>query len=87
LRQRVNVGYVFQNFNLFPHLTVLENLIEAPIAHGLASRKAATERALTLLDAVGLRNKADAWSSLLWRSAAAYRYCPCAGAKSARHAV
>ncbi len=33
LRQRVNVGYVFQNFNLFPHLTVLENLIEAPIAH------------------------------------------------------
>ena len=53
LRQRVNVGYVFQNFNLFPHLTVLENLIEAPIAHGLASRKAATERALTLLDAVG----------------------------------
>ena len=62
LRQRVNVGYVFQNFNLFPHLTVLENLIEAPIAHGLASRKAATERALTLLNAVGLRNKADAWS-------------------------
>lgn len=33
LRQRINVGYVFQNFNLFPHLTVLENLIEAPIAH------------------------------------------------------
>ena len=55
-------GLVFQNFNLFPHLTVLENLIEAPIAHGLATRKTATERALTLLDAVGLRNKADAWS-------------------------
>jgi polar amino acid transport system ATP-binding protein len=53
---------VFQNFNLFPHLTVLENLIEAPVAHGLASRKSATERALTLLDAVGLRHKADAWS-------------------------
>ena len=33
LKQRVNVGYVFQNFNLFPHLTVLENLIEAPVAH------------------------------------------------------
>lgn len=62
LRQRINVGYVFQNFNLFPHLTVLENLIEAPVAHGLASRKSATERALTLLDAVGLRHKADAWS-------------------------
>ena len=39
LRQRVNVGYVFQNFNLFPHLTVLENLIEAPIAHKQAVAK------------------------------------------------
>jgi ABC-type multidrug transport system fused ATPase/permease subunit len=39
LRQRVNVGYVFQNFNLFPHLTVLENLIEAPIAHKQARAK------------------------------------------------
>jgi hypothetical protein len=35
------VGYVFQNFNLFPHLTVLENLIEAPIAHQQTSRKEA----------------------------------------------
>lgn len=62
LRQRVNVGYVFQNFNLFPHLTVLENLIEAPIAHKKLSRKAAVEQAFELLDVVGLRNKADAWS-------------------------
>ena len=49
LRQRVNVGYVFQNFNLFPHLTVLENLIEAPIAHKKLSRKEAVERAYSLL--------------------------------------
>jgi polar amino acid transport system ATP-binding protein len=62
LRQRVNVGYVFQNFNLFPHLTVLENLIEAPIAHKKLSRKEAVERAYSLLDVVGLRDKADAWS-------------------------
>lgn len=62
LRQRVNVGYVFQNFNLFPHLTVLENLIEAPVAHRLLSRKQAVARALELLDVVGLRHKADAWS-------------------------
>ena len=41
LRQRINVGYVFQNFNLFPHLTVLENLIEAPIAHQQVTRKEA----------------------------------------------
>ncbi|MFR0654043.1 amino acid ABC transporter ATP-binding protein [Pantoea sp. SIMBA_079] len=61
LRQRVNVGYVFQNFNLFPHLTVLENLTEAPIAHRQLSRRAAIERAGELLDTVGLRHKADAW--------------------------
>jgi polar amino acid transport system ATP-binding protein len=56
------VGYVFQNFNLFPHLTVLENLIEAPIAHKKLSKKEAVERAYSLLDVVGLRDKADAWS-------------------------
>ena len=56
------VGYVFQNFNLFPHLTVLENLIEAPIAHKKLSKKEAMERAYSLLDVVGLRDKADAWS-------------------------
>ena len=60
--ERVDVGYVFQNFNLFPHLTVLENLIEAPIAHKKLSKKDAVERAYSLLDVVGLRDKADAWS-------------------------
>lgn len=62
LKQHVNVGYVFQNFNLFPHLTVLENLIEAPIAHKKFSKKEAVENAYSLLDVVGLRDKADAWS-------------------------
>lgn len=62
LKQRVNVGYVFQNFNLFPHLTVLENLIEAPVAHKKLSKKEAVEQAYSLLDVVGLRDKADAWS-------------------------
>ncbi|NQD61453.1 amino acid ABC transporter ATP-binding protein [Enterobacter sp. CM29] len=62
LKQRVNVGYVFQYFNLFPHLTVLENLIEAPIAHKKFSKKEAVENAYSLLDVVGLRDKADAWS-------------------------
>ncbi|NEE33764.1 amino acid ABC transporter ATP-binding protein, partial [Streptomyces sp. SID7982] len=32
LRQRTKIGFVFQNFNLFPHLTVLENIIEAPVS-------------------------------------------------------
>ena len=50
LRQRINVGYVFQSFNLFPHLTVLDNLTEAPVAHRLLSRKEAEARARRLLD-------------------------------------
>ena len=62
LKQRVNVGYVFQNINLIPHLTVLENLVEAPIAHKKFSKKEAIENAYSLLDVVGLRDKADAWS-------------------------
>lgn len=61
LRQRINVGYVFQSFNLFPHLTVLDNLTEAPVAHRLLSRKEAVARARRLLDRVGLRDKEDAW--------------------------
>ena len=59
---RQEAGMVFQQFYLFPHLTVLENLIEAPIAHQQLSRKEAIEQAYQLLDVVGLRNKADAWS-------------------------
>lgn len=62
LRQRINVGYVFQNFNLFPHLTVMENIIEAPIVHGKLNRKNAIARAERLLDVVGLQDKANAWS-------------------------
>ncbi|MBU9833326.1 amino acid ABC transporter ATP-binding protein [Rahnella sp. L72c] len=61
LRQRRHVGYVFQNFNLFPHMTVLDNIIEAPVVHGLMSRKDAIIRAGELLDTVGLREKAHAW--------------------------
>ncbi|ACS84332.1 amino acid ABC transporter ATP-binding protein [Musicola paradisiaca] len=61
LRQRLGVGYVFQNFNLFPHLTVLENLLEAPLAHRLYPRAQAEQRALELLDRVGLRHKAGAY--------------------------
>ncbi len=62
LKQRTQVGYVFQNFNLFPHLTALENVAEAPIAHQRLSRKQAAEQALELLDQVGLKDKAGSWS-------------------------
>ncbi|MCA8491971.1 amino acid ABC transporter permease/ATP-binding protein [Burkholderia arboris] len=61
LKRRTAVGMVFQNFNLFPHLTVLENLIEAPVAVGGATRDAAERTARTLLARVGLADKADAY--------------------------
>ncbi|KVS41925.1 ectoine/hydroxyectoine ABC transporter ATP-binding protein EhuA [Burkholderia ubonensis] len=61
LKRRTEVGMVFQNFNLFPHLTVLENLVEAPVAVGGASRDAAERTARTLLARVGLADKADAY--------------------------
>ncbi|MCL9669346.1 amino acid ABC transporter ATP-binding protein [Rosenbergiella epipactidis] len=65
LKQRAQVGYVFQSFNLFPHMTALENVAEAPIAHKRLSRKAANEQALALLEQVGLAHKANAWSRQL----------------------
>ncbi|CAE6823557.1 MULTISPECIES: amino acid ABC transporter permease/ATP-binding protein [Paraburkholderia] len=59
-RRRAGVGMVFQNFNLFPHLTVLDNVTEAPLAAGVPRAQAETE-ARTLLARVGLAGKADAW--------------------------
>ncbi|SOD74857.1 polar amino acid transport system ATP-binding protein [Jatrophihabitans sp. GAS493] len=61
LRQREKIGFVFQSFNLFPHLTALENVSAAPIATGRASKVEATETARSLLDRVGLADKADAY--------------------------
>lgn len=61
LKQRIQVGYVFQNFNLFPHMTVLDNIIEAPVVHGLLTRKQAIARAYELLETVGLSEKVHAW--------------------------
>ncbi|WP_126283212.1 amino acid ABC transporter permease/ATP-binding protein [Burkholderia stagnalis] len=61
LTRRIAVGMVFQNFNLFPHLTVLENLVEAPVAVGGVTRAAAERSARALLARVGLADKADAY--------------------------
>ncbi|WP_058909861.1 amino acid ABC transporter ATP-binding protein [Entomohabitans teleogrylli] len=62
---RESVGMVFQRFNLFPHMTVLENLIMAPLSLNKMSRSEAIALADTLLDKVGLNDKRDAWPSSL----------------------
>lgn len=61
LGQRSRIGFVFQNFNLFPHLTVLENIIEAPVSALRRPRKQAVETAERLLARVGLGDKASAY--------------------------
>ncbi|WP_081084351.1 amino acid ABC transporter permease/ATP-binding protein [Burkholderia territorii] len=61
LKRRTAVGMVFQSFNLFAHLTVLENLVEAPVSVGGVTREAAERTAHTLLARVGLADKADAY--------------------------
>ena len=61
LSQRSRIGFVFQNFNLFPHLTVLDNVAAAPVATGKLSRPEAQELAHALLDRVGLADKTTAY--------------------------
>ncbi|WP_410813968.1 amino acid ABC transporter ATP-binding protein [Micromonospora sp. 067-2] len=61
LRQRADIGFVFQSFNLFPHLTALDNVAEAPIATGRRRRAEALTYARQLLDRVGLADKATAY--------------------------
>ena len=52
-------GLVFQNFNLFPHYTVMQNIIDAPIHVDKVPKKEAEKRAMELLDRLGLADKAD----------------------------
>jgi polar amino acid transport system ATP-binding protein len=61
LRQRAKIGFVFQSFNLFPHLTVLENVVEAPVAALRRDRAEVRAEARTLLERVGLADKVDAY--------------------------
>ena len=62
---RQKMGMVFQHFNLFPHMTILKNMTLAPMKLLKKSREEAEEKALTLLDRVGLRDRADAYPSQL----------------------
>ncbi|WP_294901630.1 amino acid ABC transporter ATP-binding protein [Tatumella sp. UBA2305] len=62
---RESAGMVFQRFNLFPHMTVLENIIMAPVSLKGLSRTVATQQAEALLKKVGLEDKSKAWPASL----------------------
>ena len=62
---RENIGMVFQHFNLFNHLTVLDNMTLAPVHLKLMSKEEAKAEAMRLLERVGLADKADAFPSQL----------------------
>nr|WP_184942538.1 amino acid ABC transporter ATP-binding protein [Kitasatospora kifunensis] len=63
--QRRDIGMVFQHFNLFPHMTALENIVEAPVQVKGESKASARERARALLERVGLADKAASYPSQL----------------------
>ena len=62
---RTHMGMVFQNFNLFNNLSIMDNIILAPTKLKLMGKEEAKEKALTLLTRVGLKEKADAFPSQL----------------------
>ena len=64
-RHRQKIGMVFQQFNLFPHKTVKENIMLAPVTLGLMKEEEASEKAEELLARVGLPDKADAYPDSL----------------------
>ena len=64
-QMRRRMGMVFQQFNLFPHKTIMQNITLAPVHHKLMTKKQAEERAAELLKRVGLLEKANAYPSQL----------------------
>ena len=64
-RHRRKMGMVFQQFNLFPHMTAMQNITMAPVYNKLMTKEEAKETALELLDRVGLKDKADQYPGQL----------------------
>jgi polar amino acid transport system ATP-binding protein len=64
-KKRSEIGMVFQRFNLFPHMTALDNVIEAPMRVKRESRVVSSERARTLLERVGLADKVNVYPNQL----------------------
>ena len=64
-RRRTEIGMVFQRFNLFPHMTALENVVVAPVLVKKEAKAVVTTRARALLDRVGLSDKVDAYPNQL----------------------
>jgi polar amino acid transport system permease protein len=65
LKQRAGIGFVFQAFNLFPHLTASENIMEPLLARGISSRAEAEKRAAELLRLVGIGDKGQSYPAQL----------------------
>lgn len=65
MKRKEKMGMIFQHFNLFPHKTALENIIEAPIVAKKINREEAIEEALKLLDRVGLKDKSESYPNEL----------------------
>ena len=86
--QRSRLGMVFQRFNLFPHMTALENVMEAPIHVQHQSKKAARDLAVAELQRVGLgRSHGLLPLPAVGWSAAARGHCPCSGHEAGDHAL
>ncbi len=64
-KTRQKMGMVFQHFNLFPHLTILQNITLAPVKLKLQSKEAAEENAMRLLERIGLVDKANTYPAML----------------------
>ncbi len=85
-RLRSEIGFVFQNFNLWPHMSVLDNIIEAPRRVLGQSKAEAVEVAEALLAKVGIADKRHAYPAQRW-SAATRRHCAHAGHAAEGHSV